>query len=75
MGKHRSQLINELGSPRSETPLSDGGSRLLYFDVTTFSSNGKYRRTVNEVCRIVFDADQEGIIQSATFYGCSKDYR
>jgi hypothetical protein len=74
IGKHRNQLITELGPPRSETPLDGGGSRLLFLQVKMFYGSGKYRTSHFqhvEVCRAVFDADKEGIIRTATFYGCS----
>lgn len=69
IGMHRSQLIKELGPPASETSLSESGSRLLYLEVRKHS--GKYGGTImTVVCRTTFDADEEGIVRSATFHGC-----
>lgn len=72
IGKHRNQLTKELGTPASETSLSEGGSRLLYIEVRKHS--GKYGMMIrNEVCRTTLDADEAGIIRSATFHGCRQN--
>ena len=70
-GKHRDALIKELGPPRSETALRNGGSRLDYVPIGTWPEDSRYTYQQMEVCRMIFNVDKAGIIESWTFYGCS----
>lgn len=67
VGKHRDEAIRNWGLPRSENPLSTGGTTLVYTDYKLLKT--RYDSGIAE-CRMVFETNEQNIIVSAIDHGC-----
>lgn len=75
-GRHRDDLVKRFGPPTQETSLSDGGTSMVYIErsasysgpspMNPYSMNEGSTRT----CRMIFNADKNGIIRTWAHYGC-----
>ena len=69
-GFHRDELIRAMGPPTEETVLPEGGNRIVFIQRITRRPSGGQVYGASRVCRMVFETDAAGIIQSASQTGC-----
>jgi hypothetical protein len=62
-GKHRDELVRAWGAPETVMMLPEARTRMIYV-------RGMVAGSMDYMCRIIFETDKDGLIQSQSYYGC-----